>query len=80
MDSFVVRTDYEDFAVMLQLSTEKLWGNKSTNLVLYSEWRKAKRRGFQLRFDLASFPGCFFFFFVFARSRDGRDLWRAGRL
>lgn len=42
MDSFVVRTDYEDFAVVIQLSTEKLSGNKSTNLLLYSEWRKKK--------------------------------------
>lgn len=40
MDSFVVRTDYEDFAVMLQLSTEKLSGSRSSNLILYSERRK----------------------------------------
>lgn len=43
VDSFVVRSDYEDLAVMLQLSTEKLSGIKSTNLILYSEWRKENR-------------------------------------
>uniref|UniRef100_H3D6Q0 Protein AMBP n=1 Tax=Tetraodon nigroviridis TaxID=99883 RepID=H3D6Q0_TETNG len=36
VDSFVVRTDYENVAVMLQLSTEKMSGNRSTNLILYS--------------------------------------------
>lgn len=43
VDSFVVATDYEDFAVMLQLSTEKLSGNRSTNLILYSGWSKEIR-------------------------------------
>lgn len=38
VDSFVVRTNYKEYAVMLQLSTEKLSGNKSTNIILYSEW------------------------------------------
>lgn len=42
VDSFVVRTDYENVAVMLQLSTEKMSGNRSTNLILYSEWRNKK--------------------------------------
>lgn len=37
VDSFVVRSRYDEYAVMLQLSTEKPSGNKTTNLKLYSE-------------------------------------------
>lgn len=39
VDSFVVRTNYKEYAVMLQLSTEKLSGDKSTNIILYSEFQ-----------------------------------------
>ncbi len=37
VDSFVVRTNYDEYAVMLQLSTEKPSGSKTTILKLYSE-------------------------------------------
>lgn len=36
VDSFVVHTNYEDFAMILQLSTEKPPGNKTTIAKLYS--------------------------------------------
>ncbi|XP_074474188.1 protein AMBP-like [Sebastes fasciatus] len=36
VDSFVVRSRYDEYAVMLQLSTEKPSGNKTTKLKLYS--------------------------------------------
>lgn len=37
VESFVLRTNYDEYAVMLQLSLEVESGNKSTNVVLYSE-------------------------------------------
>lgn len=37
VDSFVVHADYDEYAVMLLLSTEKLSGNKTTLVRLYSE-------------------------------------------
>lgn len=38
MDSFVVGTNYEEYAVMLQLSRDQRSGEESTNIVLYSEF------------------------------------------
>lgn len=38
VDSFVVRTNYEEHAVMLQLSRDQRSGEKSTNIILYSEF------------------------------------------
>uniref|UniRef100_A0A674PQ88 Lipocalin/cytosolic fatty-acid binding domain-containing protein n=1 Tax=Takifugu rubripes TaxID=31033 RepID=A0A674PQ88_TAKRU len=36
VDSFVVGTNYEEYAVMLQLSRDQRSGEKSTNILLYS--------------------------------------------
>lgn len=38
VDSFVVDTNYDEYAMMLLLSTEKPSGNKTTTVKLYSEW------------------------------------------
>lgn len=37
VDSFVVRINYDEYAMMLQLSTDKLSGKKDTAAKLYSE-------------------------------------------
>ncbi|XP_072228684.1 protein AMBP-like [Leuresthes tenuis] len=37
VDSSVVHTNYDDYAMILQLSTEKPSGNKTTTVKLYSE-------------------------------------------
>lgn len=39
VDSFVVGTNYEEYAAMLQLSRDQRSGQKSTNIILYSEFR-----------------------------------------
>lgn len=41
VDSFVVDTDYEEYAVMLQLSRDQRSGEESTNILLYSEFRSS---------------------------------------
>lgn len=77
VDSFVVGTNYEEYAVTLQLSRDRRSGEKSTNMILYSESRITEHlQGFGVpsfvleeRFSCAS-----------DRPNDGRDLCPAGRL
>lgn len=40
VESFVVETDYNDYAIMVMLSTNRVKGTRSKFIKLYSEWQK----------------------------------------